>query len=450
VEGGFSTAPKFPHTSTLQTLLGIYELYGEVRAKEMVLLTLEKMLQGGMYDLVEGGFCRYSTDREWFVPHFEKMTYDNALLCSVYLRSYRIFKERSFLYTAKEIADFMLQVMAKEHLFYSASDADSPEGEGVYFTYTYKELQERFEQAGFDAEQTKELLRTLHVDKFGNFEGRNIIRFEASFKEDGRYEKVMQILRDIRKEREYPFIDKKVQTSWNAMMVRSLFELCRLDANYIDKATAHLEALLAMMFVDGELYHCQLIGEKPVIKAFLEDYAYMGVALIEAYEVTGEERYLILAQRFANDALGQFYENGAWYFSRGEFTTLAEATDNTYPSATAVMVDLLLSLASFTEEKYRRFAFATLEYDSFEFSRKPLYFPLMTEQMLRYLKGDFIIKASSENLAVNRKKIAFIGYPYLRVQHNTREDFLLCGVNECFASASDIEGFETAIKERLS
>ena len=133
--GGFSAAPKFPHTSTLGTLLVIDKLYNDKAAKAMVLHTLKSMKIGGMYDLVDGGFCRYSVDDKWMIPHFEKMLYDNALLCELYTNAYLTYKDEEFLDTAKETADFWHSHMSEDYLMYSASDADSKGEEGVYYTY---------------------------------------------------------------------------------------------------------------------------------------------------------------------------------------------------------------------------------------------------------------------------------------------------------------------------
>ncbi|MDD2356307.1 MAG: thioredoxin domain-containing protein [Thiovulaceae bacterium] len=446
--GGFSHTPKFPHSTTLTTLLNISLLYDNKDAKKMVTFTLDNMMKGGMYDLVEGGFCRYSTDEKWLVPHFEKMTYDNALLCELYTKAYLTCKEDNYLNIAKQTADFMLKSMQEDNLFYSASDADSDEGEGYYFTYTKEEVTSALEQHGYESNEIALILKLLHVSDQGNFEGRNIIRYEEAIPSDW-FANVMNILSSIRATRKYPFIDKKVQTSWNAMMIKALFALSNVEARYNSVAKEHLDALLKTMFIDGELYHSTLIHKTPKVKAFLEDYAFMGVALIAAYEATSDELYLIHAQRFANKALEEFYDKGRWFFSTGEFTTQAEISDNTYPSTVSTMVDLLLSLASLGEEKYRTFAFKTLEYNSYDLGRKPIYTPYMLNQMLRYLKGDRIIKSNSRNLQINSRDIANISYPFILKQTNTEDDFLICGQNSCFANTKDITQIDQLIKNSI-
>jgi len=310
--GGFSVSPKFPHVSTLTALLHIAAVNGDGQAGEMVYHTLKQMHYGGMYDLVEGGFCRYSTDEKWLVPHFEKMTYDNGLLIELYSEAALRLDDERFLVTAKESADFMLEKMAEEGLFYSASDADTEGEEGKYFVYDYEEVTSLLEQNGYDREQIDTITAALSVTPDGNFEGHSVIRLNQDERPDW-FEEVISLLRTLRQKRLYPFIDKKVQVSWNAMMISALFSLGNIESGYLSAAVRHLERLLESMFIDGTLYHSALIHKQPKVEAFLEDYAYLGRALVKGYESTFNEHYLILAQQLANSALSNYYEEGRWY-----------------------------------------------------------------------------------------------------------------------------------------
>ncbi|OQX58973.1 MAG: thioredoxin domain-containing protein [Helicobacteraceae bacterium 4484_230] len=443
--GGFSEKPKFPQTSTLNTLLNIFLLNGSQKAKKIVENTLENMQLGGMYDLVEGGFCRYSVDEKWLVPHFEKMTYDNALLCELYLRASIHLKNESFLLTAKETADFMLSKMLQDDLFYSASDADTDGMEGKYFIYKADEVTQALKDGGFNVDEIEEILHSLQITPDGNFERQGIIRL-ASSKRPAWFEKVQNILRSLRESRSYPFIDKKVQVSWNAMMIKSLFMLAATDKKYLDQAKASLDTLLKTMLIGNTLYHSALIGKIPKVTAFLEDYAYLGTALIAAHQCSFDAKYLILAQQLADTALETFYENGRWYFSRGEFVTDADATDSTYPGAVGVIVDLLLSLGSLVDEKYRTYAFKTLEYNSFKMAKTPIYFPYLFNQSLRYIKEDHIVKSKDDNLRQNSITLAEISYPYLLLQPDeTVDEFMICGINSCYANVKDAADVDNAI-----
>ena len=434
--GGFSVAPKFPHASTLNTLLTIDKLYNDSSSKAMVTATLDAMKKGGMYDKVDGGFCRYSTDNMWLVPHFEKMLYDNALLCGVYTDAYLTYKDETYLQTAREIADFWYNFMSEDNLFYSASDADSEGEEGTYFIYSYEEVYKVLEDNAY--QDIDKMCQTMSVTEHGNFEGKNIIRFEDGVVPEW-FGAVKVLLQKLRQNRSYPFIDKKVQTSWSSMMIHSLFKLGAVDNMYHEKAIKSLDALMKTMFLDGTLYHTTLIHKTPKIEAFLEDYAFLAQALLSAYKYTQDEIYLINAQRLANKALEEFYTKGQWNFSVGEFVTKAETSDNTYTSSVSIIIDVLISLSTVLEdEKYTHFAFKTMEYNSYELGRKPIYFPYMLTQVLRYLKGERIIKSSAKNLHDNKQALSKIEYPFVQYKTSEDESFMICGEKSCFANTSDV------------
>lgn len=442
-DGGFSVAPKFPHVSTLGTLLTIDKLYDDKAARAMVLHTLNSMKKGGMYDLIDGGFCRYSVDNEWIVPHFEKMLYDNALLCELYTNAYLTYKDESYLETAKEIADFWFNYMSEDELFYSASDADSEGEEGTYFTYTYDEVYQLLSENGYKDVET--VLEGLSVTKNGNFEGKNIIRFESG-KPVEDFENIKALLSNIRSEREYPFIDKKIQTSWSAMMVKALFSLGNISKKYKEMGINSLNALLNTMYVDGKLYHTTLIHKSPKVEAFLEYYAFLAQALISGYIATSEEVYLIRAQHLTNVALEKFYKNGTWKFSIGEFETKADIADNTYTSPVSIMIDVLISLTTLLEdEKYAHFAFKTLEYNSYELARRPVIYPYMLRQVLRYLKGDRVIKSTHCNIEANSYELASLKYPFIIKKSTDDEEYMVCGDKSCFASTDSINKIDDII-----
>ena len=446
--GGFSVAPKFPQAATLLGLLYSDKLYNDKAAAAMLKDTLFAMRQGGMYDLVDGGFCRYSVDEMWLVPHFEKMLYDNALLCEVYTLAGLHFSEDLFIQTATECADFWLEFMSEEKLFYSASDADSQGEEGTYFIYSYDEIYTSLQEQ--DYKDIQKLLDSMNVTHHGNFEGKNIIRFDEKTPPSF-FEKIRPHLQEIRKTREYPFVDKKIQTSWSSMMIKSLFTLGSVDAKYIKEAQESLDALLKSMYLDGVLYHTTLIHKTPKIEAFLEDYAFLASALLQGYKVTQEEIYLIQAQHFANTALEKFYKNGEWFFSTGEFETQAEIYDNTYTSSVSVMIDVLLSLSSLLDdEKYSRFAFKTLEYNSYELARRPIYSPYMLMMMLRHLKGDRIVKSKAENLKTELATLSTINYPFTLFKADENQEFMICGKESCFANTDDATQVEVHIQNSLS
>ena len=440
--GGFSNKPKFPHVSTLYALLVIERIYNDASAKEMITHTLANMTKGGIYDLVDGGFCRYSVDEKWLVPHFEKMLYDNALLCGVYTEAYLVYQEEKYLKVAKEVADFWYNYMSEDDLFYSASDADSDGLEGAYFVYSYDEVYTLLTQNGYT--NAKEMCQTMSITHRGNFEGKNIIRFEGDTPEW--FSDVKILLQTIRQKRDYPFIDKKVQTSWSSMMINSLFKLGAVDKKYKEKAIKSLDKLLETLFVDSKLYHTTLIHKKPKVEAFLEDYAFLSQALLTAFKYTQNELYLINAQRFINKALEEFYDKGMWNFSSGDFALKAKTTDTTYTSCVSIMIDVLMTLATVLEdEKYTHFAFKTMEYNSYELGRKPIYYPYMLIQTIRYIKGDRVIKTDLQNITNYAYELAKIKYPFVQFKANQEDGFLLCGEKSCFAHTNNIEKINSFI-----
>ena len=443
--GGFGSKPKFPHTSTINTLLDIYRLENDEKALHMAEVSLQNMAKGGLRDLVDGGFCRYSTDEKWLVPHFEKMAYDNALLMESYLKAYHTTKKEIYKNIAFEIAEFILEYMQENALFYSASDADSEGEEGKYFVYDYDEVVEKLKKDGFSDEEIRLVMQKLHITPKGNFEGKNIIRSEElELCETSK--RALDSLKSLRKKRTYPFIDKKIITSWNAMMIKSLFIAARVDTRYLEVAEESIKRLLEKMYKDEHLYHVALIDKEPTIKAFLEDYAYLAVALLEGYKTTLNEEYLATANLLVNDALTQFFDEGRWYFSKGEIWSEAEHSDTTYPSSAAVITEAMLTLASLVDDKYRRFSFDTIEFYSEKIYKYAPWSAKFIQDILRFLHQDRIIKADAQNL-VSCKEIDFLRYPFVLLQASEIDGFMLCDSNTCYLHSKDCEEIERRLNE---
>ena len=449
-EGGFNKAPKFPQASTLELLLDLYRITDEKGALSMAETSLLSMARGGLRDLVDGGFCRYSTDNEWLVPHFEKMTYDNALLASVYLKAYHTTHNDFYKDVAFETIDFMLEKMCEDDLFYSASDADTEGEEGKYFVYTYEKALKSFAKAGIPAKAHAKLAEALHISKEGNFEGKNIVRVDDPAHIDiPYYREAIEALRKRREEKRiYPFIDTKVIVSWNAMMISSLFQAGRVEKKYLKQAERSLGRLLETMYINSQLFHSTLIGKTPKIHAFLEDYAYLGEALIEAYESTLDETYLIIATKLANNAIEKYYQHGKWKFSQGEFETDADIYDSPYPSSVSTMVSLLHSLSSLVDTIYKKFVFRTLEIHSYDVMRQPISAPKMSQTVIRYLKDDIIIKAQSNLLKMHIPQLDSITYPFTFFKNDTNDGFMICNSNSCFGHEKELDSIIRIVEKR--
>ncbi len=450
--GGFNKAPKFPQASTLSLLIDLYQLTDNKETLDMALLSLSSMAKGGLRDLVDGGFCRYSTDNEWLVPHFEKMTYDNALLSCVYLKAYHASHNDFYKEVAFETLDFMLEKMSEDKLFYSASDADTEGEEGKYFVYTYEKALKSFSKAGIPEEAHKKLAKALHITKEGNFEGKNIVRVDDPKSIDIPYynEAIAALQKRREEKRVYPFIDKKVIVSWNAMMVTALFKAARVDSRYLKPAMKALDKLLETMYIHSQLFHSTLIGKEPKIQAFLEDYAYLSEALIEAYESTLDEVYLITATKLVNAAIEKYYENGRWKFSRGEFETNADIYDTSYPSSVATMLNVLYSISSLVDVVYKKFVFKTLEIYSYDVMRQPISTPKMSRMVIRYLKDDIIIKAKEKKLKEHITDVDALPYPFTFIKGDTNDGYMICNSNACFGHEKDFEGVKEVLERRRS
>ncbi len=448
-DGGFNKAPKFPQASMLDLLLDVYSITGDKETRNMALLSLSSMAKGGLRDLVEGGFCRYSTDNQWLVPHFEKMTYDNALLSEVYLKAYHVSGDDFYKSVAFETIDFMMKNMSEDALFYSASDADTEGEEGKYFVYTYEKALKSFEKAGIPNKEHAALAKALHITEEGNFEGKNIVRIDDPVHNDiPYYDEAIQALKKRREKRTYPFIDKKVLVSWNAMMIKSLFKASRVDNAYLQPAIKSLDALLESMYINSELFHSTLMGKKPKIKAFLEDYAYLADVLIEAYESTLDETYLITATKLTNTAIEKYFDQGKWKFSRGEFETNADIYDSSYPSSVATMLSVLYGISSLVDSVYKKFVFKTLEIYSYDVMRQPISTPRMSRMVIRYLKDDIIIKAKEEKLRPHIRDLDTFPHPFSLLKNDTNDGFMLCNTNSCFGHEKDFKGVMEVLEKR--
>lgn len=329
VHGGFTQTPKFPHHDIL---LFILEISKDKELLKMGDYTLKKMAEGGLWDVVEGGFCRYSIDDMWLVPHYEKMLYDNALLTQIYAKAYfRYENDGFFRKIAVENGNFIIEKMMEKSLFYSASDADTQGEEGKYFVYGYDELG----KAGI----SKEELKDLGVTKEGNFEGRNIIR-TYNLKPETK-----EILTKIRDEREYPFIDRKTVIFQNAMTVKALLILSKIEKGFERFALETAERLEEVFVEDNGVKRSKIGENPPKIEGFLEDYGYLADAFLTAFNYTLEPKFLILSQKILNFAVEKFFDSGRWYFSKGDFPVLADPFDNSYPSAVGVIYRVISKLS---------------------------------------------------------------------------------------------------------
>jgi len=318
--GGFGRAPKFPPASALEFLLRRGEL-------EPVTLTLDAMAVGGMYDLVGGGFHRYSVDEQWLVPHFEKMLYDNALLAPVYLHAWVVTGKERYREIAEETLDYMLrELRLREGGFASAQDADTDGVEGLTYTWTVDE--------------------GAPADLLQPFEhGRSIIRGELDPQTRAR-------LFEIRETRPKPLRDDKAVAAWNGLALAALAEAGRRfdRAEYVDGGRELAEFLLGPLSGQGGRLHRTFNAGRAKGTGYLEDYADVANGLYELHVATGELRWLEESRRLASLAIELFAddERGGFFLTPADGEPLVarqkDLDDHPTPSGNSMIAFVLLRL----------------------------------------------------------------------------------------------------------
>jgi uncharacterized protein YyaL (SSP411 family) len=346
--GGFGGAPKFPPASSLELLLA----RGET---EVVELTLDRMLAGGIYDQLGGGFARYSVDPIWLVPHFEKMLYDNGLLARAYLHGWQALGHERYRRACEETLDWMLREMrGPEGGFYSALDADSEGEEGKFYVWTPSQIREVLGEAA------DPVIEYYGVSEGGNFEGANILHLAggAEASEPPGLAEARQALLEARAQRVWPGLDDKRLTSWNALAIAALADagavLGRDD--YLDAARLGAEFILDhLRNPDGNLLRTYKDG-RAHLNAYLEDHAFLLEALLTLYEATLEGRWFREARRLAETMIERFGdpERGGFYSTSSDHEELIarrkEIGDHPIPSGNSSAAVGLLRLAALTGE----------------------------------------------------------------------------------------------------
>ncbi len=438
---GIGSAPKFPHATTLDTLLDIYRITGDKSALSMATETLIAMSRGGIYDQIEGGFYRYSVDDMWMIPHFEKMLYTNAELLETYANAYALTKEPRFKTVIKQTIENINERFNKDEMFYSASDADSDGEEGKYFVFDYADSLKDLISGGFSKEGAKEILNYYSIYLEGNFEHKQTNPYLSGLDEPKKLEIARAILRANREKKSYAFIDNKIQTSWNCLYLTGLFKAGKfVDKSYAKQALKSIDSLIEHLYIDGELYHQIIIGKKAKVKGYLEDYAFLISSLIEAYQVNFEQRYLTLAKTISDKAVAKFYKNDKWYMSDDDFEARAEFYDASYRSAQAVMIENLFKIAILTDNlKLHAFANESLNRNLSVLKSAPNQYPQGLKTYLQSLLSNVVIKSTKENLTKNRTSLDAIKYPYVLLKPSKDMNFLACKINSCFAIDKDLD-----------
>jgi len=364
--GGFGKAPKFPQSFVLQWLLRFFYVTENKEALDQALLSIDRMIDGGIYDQIGGGFARYSTDTEWLVPHFEKMLYDNALLVSVISESYQITGDKRYKEVIEETIEFLQrELMHPEGGFYAALDADSEWEEGKFYVWNYEEVKV------FLNDDASIFCDFFDIKPAGNWEEKNILwrkKREEIFSSEknislDELERIIQkgkkILLGKRNERIRPQTDTKILLGWNALMNTALCKAFAATGNESFKQLAvdNMQFLLSKFSKNNtaEYFHSwkNNIAKQP---AFLDDYAFLIQALIQLQEVTGNTDYLEKAKMVAEHLVQNFNDPATDFFfytntsQKDVVVRKKEVHDGAQPSGNSITADNLYRLALYFDK----------------------------------------------------------------------------------------------------
>ena len=338
--GGFGDAPKFPAPHNLLFLLQTYAKHGDKSALHMAEKALRQMARGGLFDHIGGGFCRYSTDRRFLVPHFEKMLYDNALLISAYCRAFELTADPFYKRIAERTAGYVLREMtAPDGGFYSAQDADSDGVEGKFYVFTPREIKEILGDA-----DGADFCRSYGITQEGNFDGKSIPNLLDSEDTDGKFDALLPKVYAYRQARTRLHLDDKILTAWNSLMIAALCALYRItrDAQVLQAAEA-AQRFIENNLCRGDTLFVSFRNGKQGGKGFLDDYASYAFALLALYDATLNDAYLDRARQITDKAVADFFDAaaGGFYLSGKENETLIlrpkESYDGAMPSGNALM-----------------------------------------------------------------------------------------------------------------
>jgi uncharacterized protein YyaL (SSP411 family) len=431
--GGLQSSQKFPSHLPIRYLLRYYRRSGNADALQMAEKTLHSMAAGGIYDQVGGGFHRYATDPDWLVPHFEKMTYDNALLAMAFLEAYQVSGDESFARICRELLRYAARDMqAPSGGFYTASDADSKTSsgqmqEGWYFTWSSKEI-----SAALSAEEAAVIREFYGITAAGDLEGRNILHLNQSVAavaatldlgEDvvtTTIASAREKLYRVRNDRAAPFRDQKILTAWNGLMI-SAFARAALDLGdeaYLVTANRAAHFVLDHMQSDGRLLRMHAGGIASG-DAYADDYVFFVQALLDLYEASGDIDWFahavrleqIMSEEFEDPVDGGFFSSS----TKSEVLLAREKSgfDSAVPSTNAIAILNLLRLYEFTSnDEYRRRAQKALTFFGLVLERSPA----ALAEMLQAL--DFYHDEAKEIVIVTANDRADAD-PYLRILGQT-------------------------------
>lgn len=394
--GGFGGAPKFPTPHNLLFLMQQFKKHGNSQDLNMAEITLQKMYAGGLFDHIGYGFCRYSTDRYYLIPHFEKMLYDNALLILVYCKAYELTGRPFYLEVAQKTASYVLSEMTSPNGgFYSAQDADSDGEEGKYYVFTPEEIIGLLGQTDGAA-----FCERFGITKAGNFKGKSIPNLlHAKDLKDERFDPFLPALREYRRGRTHLHTDDKILTAWNALMIAALCRLHRCSRNprYLE-AAKEAQGFIENILRNHDTLYVSVRDDKQGEHGFLDDYASYIFALLSLYDATLESTFLYRAVQLTRETVLQYYdsEHGGFYLSGTENETLLfrpkECYDGAIPSGNSLMAYILVRLnALLPEQSMENILNKQLDYMAGEAEQYPAGFSAFLMALSDFLEPPVLI-----------------------------------------------------------
>ena len=364
--GGFGSGMKFPEPMHYALMLRYWAETGDEETLHILDKSLTKMAEGGLFDQLGGGFHRYSTDRFWRVPHFEKMLYDNGLLAKLFLDMFQATKQDIYREIPEQIFFWMESEMtSQEGAFFSSQDADTEGHEGAWYTWELKEVLNLL-----GPKHAKVFSKAFGMTSKGQLDGRNVLHLNMKvealaemenipiFEADHILKKGKKTLFEARRKRTCPDTDKKIITSWNGLMITALATGYSVlgEEKYIKTAKRCAEFIWSEQWKDGKLYRIYKDG-KSSIAGCLEDYAYFFEALITLYETSLQSEWLSKARQLADAMIKEFWDNDeGGFFLSGKLreqlvAKLKNPADEAMPSANAIASMALLKLGRLTGNK---------------------------------------------------------------------------------------------------
>jgi hypothetical protein len=449
--GGRKGVQKFPMPNNYEWLLQYYQRTGDEKALEAVQLTLDKVIKGGIYDQIGGGFSRYATDSRWRVPHFEKMLYDNAQLVSLLAKAYQVTGKEDYRRVMEETLNFIERELTDPaYGFYSSLDADSEGEEGKFYVWTTAEL-----DSLLSPEEALLAKRYYQVTAHGNWEeGKNILRIEQDREEmaaalqlsieafQSTLASIKQKLLQARANRTRPGLDDKMLTSWNALMLSGYADAYRAtgEESYRQTALRNGKFLSENMMQNDFRLERNFKDGKTAINAFLDDYAHTIAAFTALYEITFEEDWLHKAQGLADYAITHFQEDttGFFYYTSDIDPPLlvrkTELDDNVIPASNSAMARALYHLGHyFYESPY------------LEIAEKMMY-----QMQSRALEGKSADYYSNWNqlyleMAYPVYEVAIVGNDYEQLRAGMQQQYL----PQAIYLGGAIEGSLALLKDKL-